>query len=476
MLDGDAYSTAKPDFNVSAEHAGADTDVQEFCVSWYGKRVGRFSINGGGIKWLGYDDESVKPLFVQREEDGCPQFLLNLDPSNPVFKLREEQDTKTYIKSGLRFLSNFLISPNAPFDSPSDVDHIEGSLDDFKDEEGVFSGLYRAPSPASLNGEFIAKVAECWENKYLPRFSGMEIKIPVCLCEDGNIVLAEENDKHFTHFVKFPIGEGKMAWGVNEWMCMELSEAAGLETAKHALLSLGEGYPPAYIVERFDIPSELEGKNNQYMIRDFCTLAQMSSSDLADGSMESMAKLVKQYSTDPEADIETYYKRVMLSWVLKDGDLHRKNVSMVSEFDPEKRELVGLRMSPTYDVTSEIFESDKEWKMRMKIQGKRNGFKPKALIQFGKNIGLSGERAEEILKETAKNVAVRAVEIAQNLPEVAKAQDPCAYAAKRIATEAIKSAEFLGIKDLPDWEKVEAPNMKEFNAMQTDFPNKLGLA
>lgn len=420
-------------------------------LSWYGTRLGQFAIAGDHIRWIEYADPAFECLFPRRREDGAPNFLINMDPSNPVFGLIKNDTTAKYIEGGLRFLSNMTISPNSPFDKPTGIDTL---LTNFKEHihNGTFIGHYKGVLPQRLDETFEGDISRFWTLNYMPRFSGKEIKIPATL--DKNAFLKPALNTPFTHFVKFPIGEHREGWGVNEWIGLELSDHIGLKTAQHALLPLSYGLPPALMVERFDIPKSPSDSSKWLLIKDFCNLEGISAQDAFSGSMEKIGKLVKQYSTEPEQDLETLYKRTILSWAIKDNDMHRKNISMLFEYDPEQKGLTRVSMAPTYDVTSEIHQNDRSQEMCLTIQGKKSSLNKKSFIRWGEALGFTAEDAERILIETTSSIAERAVDIAQNLPDAAADHESCVYTAQRIATLAVKSAQTIGAP-VPDWSPVE---------------------
>lgn len=456
---------AGPAYNKPAEAEGAP-HVYHFNLCWHGDRIGSFAAQGDELRWEGYSSHKYEKLFTQRPEDGMPYFLVNMHPDNKLFELLEQDEQITYIAGGLRYLCNLVISRNAPFDLPVMKDRLQTDFDRYV-ADGTFIGAYTGPFPNDNGEDLQENLKEYWRNRYVPRFSGAEVKLPATLHEFG--VLQPAITTPFTHIIKFPTDSGKEGWGFNEWMCLELSEAAGLRTAKHALLSLGKDKPPAVLVERFDIPHNARSEDhNWFLIQDFCTLAELSPDERGRGSMEQVAKVLRQHSTNPQADLEDLYRRTVLSVAINDGDMHRKNIAMLFEYNPQKEQYVNVRLSPTYDVTSEIWQYDSEQKQTLSVQGKTSGIKAKTLIAFGKTIGLSEDRAHELMEDVTSRVAARAVEIARNLPQEAAKYEACRFTANRIATIAVKAAGHFG-GSAPAWENVEAPKatFKMVNGQKT---------
>jgi serine/threonine-protein kinase HipA len=435
-------------------------------LAWHNERIGRFKLVNGQIEWLEFADEKYQHVFksgpdeveirADRQEplpdDKTPNMIKNLLPENTIFKILGHDDQRSYLKHGLRFLSNFSISPNAPYDLPLEGDYHITKLEKFT-KDGTFNGKYAGP-PCKTYGEELRKnLAERWINRYMPRYSGAELKVPMCLHEDGTIISTKNINTPFTHFMKIPPGENQEGWGVNEWMCMELAKRVGLDTAEHALIEINPELEPAVLIERFDIPDGIDETEEYMMIQDFCTLTGMSPDDKKTGSLESIAKLVKELSTTPDADIRILFKRAVLSVAINDADMHRKNISMMHKYDPEQEVFTSVRLSTAYDITSEIHDRPLEEKQSLSLANKKGKFKEKTILQFAKNIGLPEDEAKQIMQETMETVAHEAVNIARNLPEIAKKHQSCQYTADRIATIAVGNARKMGYK-APEWDDV----------------------
>lgn len=112
------------------------------------------------------------------------------------------------------------------------------------------------------------------------------------------------------------------------------------------------------------------------------------------GSYESLAKVVKMYSAAPSKDLETFFRLLVLSSALGNGDAHKKNFSFLYE-DISQPETI--RLSPAYDIVSTLpyLENDTP---ALKMNGHKKKFPGKnELSRFGKKIGI--KKHEEIIEE-----------------------------------------------------------------------------
>lgn len=461
----------KTSFGEAANSIGLGASSDVITVCWYRQIIGTMSATEEGLRWNGFDTPEMEKFFGEilptREEDSMPQFLVNLLPDNTVFEKLGINDQEEYLKSGLRFPSNTIVSTNAPFDLTFNNDYLTAHLEDFTDETGVFTGAYQGKPPKSLEENALAEeLSSIWKNRYVPRYSGKEMKIPVTLQEQGELQKAISTP--FTHFLKLPNEGLKEGWGFNEWMCMQLCKATGLPTAKHALIQIDENMPPAYLVERFDINHESRRGVVRRILQDFCTLAGMrplndlqatNKEGMAAGTIEQISKTIRQFSTDPQKDVENLFQRSLVSIAVGDSDMHRKNISMLFRYDVGKGKEISANMSPAYDITSEIYEEEAKLTTVLAMGGKRNKFSRKSLVSTAKNMGLTEERANEIIDNTFTTIAERAVEIARNMPDIAKDNYACKYTAGRIATIAVNRAQTMGCPT-PEWEPVERIKLK----------------
>ena len=82
-------------------------------------------------------------------------------------------------------------------------------------------------------------------------------------------------------------------------------------------------------------------------------------------SPANIVELLRTYSTDPEADVDTFVAALGFNWLIAGTDAHAKNFSLL---------LAGgqVRLAPLYDVTSSLPHDEfdiRKVKLAMKIGG-----------------------------------------------------------------------------------------------------------
>ncbi len=150
--------------------------------------------------------------------------------------------------------------------------------------------MARAGAFVSIDGSGSLRVERGYARAETPRLSGVQIKAPMSLTEDGALVPAI--DQPFTHILKPAGTAGFDMLPIVEWLCLEVGRAAGFETPDAALIAMPDGMPPALFVERFDIR---RGPQDQRLLamEDFYSLLDLPTSAKYDGTIERMARALR---------------------------------------------------------------------------------------------------------------------------------------------------------------------------------------
>lgn len=461
-------------------------------VYWYGQRIGTLTrqLQTKAVQWQGHAPE----LFHLFDVGNCyeePAVINNMQPEGWLFDVLNYRDQWDYLENGLAFLSNLrIVAPDKEdeFLSLAPRDTLKGRLQDFSAENGVFSGQYLGPSQEGIHQSMSQSVAAFWNDRAMPRLSGAQMKLPMCLHEDGRLVPAKGGGDSFTHILKLPGGgnagklptEGNLrSIGALEWFCLRVSEKVGINTAGHTLVPLPHGLPPAVLVERFDIP-ENKDDSRQVLMQDLCSLAKISSHEKDTGSIEKCASLVKKVSTNWEQDKLALFDRVVLSYALRDGDMHCKNLSVLKTVDGPDFAAGSVRFAPAYDIVSTVVYKKAD-QMMLPLNGKKEGFSDKTWEYFGKILGMDGSAACGRAKALMESIAEEAVALCRTLPPEITAHPDCIYALQRATTEIVDLASKSGV-ETPEWNPVrdptkEKPNLADFqDAQRRKARARLGIS
>ena len=96
----------------------------------------------------------------------------------------------------------------------------------------------------------------------------------------------------------------------------------------------------------------------------------------------------------PAIDIQQQFLRAVLNVLIRNQDDHVKNIAFLMNRSGE------WRLSPAFDVAF-AYNPDGSWTHRhqMSLNGKRDGFEPADLVQFGGYCGMKPARARELVAE-----------------------------------------------------------------------------
>lgn len=144
----------------------------------------------------------------------------------------------------------------------------------------------------------------------------------------------------------------------NEQCCMDIAEILGIDTPPHCLLPLKDN-SLAYVIKRFD-----RHKGEKIHQEEFSQL--LGEDDKYKGSVERIARKMREISTAPGYDLQLFFERIVLNFILANADAHLKNYTM-RYFGDERR------LSPVYDIVcSRLIIPDEEEESALIINGKKN--------------------------------------------------------------------------------------------------------
>ncbi len=170
-----------------------------------------------------------------------------------------------------------------------------------------------------------------------------------------------------THILKPPTGDFD-GFAENEYFCMELARAAGLNTANVGVRTFGNEV--AFVTERYD-----RAYQDDTLIRvhqeDLCQALAVSPftkyQNEGGPDVGNIVQLLRDSSDDAVADIGNFLKTIAFNWIIAGTDAHAKNFSM----------LLGAggraRLAPLYDLSSALPYDDMQFQkltLAMKIGGK----------------------------------------------------------------------------------------------------------
>ena len=106
--------------------------------------------------------------------------------------------------------------------------------------------------------------------------------------------------------------------------------------------------------------------------------------------------------------------QALFAWLIADGDMHLKNLSMLKITDPGNRTFRSVRLAPLYDaVTTRVFPRLKRDRLALKMNGKDDRLRRADFRALASSAGVKSKDAEramdemiESLKHAADNAAL----------------------------------------------------------------------
>lgn len=170
----------------------------------------------------------------------------------------------------------------------------------------------------------------------------------------------------------------------NEHLCMCIAEEMEISVPPNGLFEL-EDESKAYLVRRFDRTA----KGQKKRCEDF---AQILGQDKYSGSVERIGRRLMELSEYPGLNAQLFLERVLLFFLIGNGDAHLKNYSMLET--PEGT----FHLSPAYDIVCSKLVIPEEEDSALSINGKRNKLVRRDFDALAANLKIPKKACDDILE------------------------------------------------------------------------------
>ena len=347
-----------------------------------------------------------KPAGILDYSEESREFIFNYSHNNPI-SLTMPFSQKSYITQynlhpifdmnmpeGYLFelLKNLLIKEYGKIDDYILFSHLSRNIEGFltyKEQTKVENSLTLDSLINTTQSDIFSKLVEQFlQNSAI---AGVQPKVLVPLYDKATLCTKEYIVKSFSS--EFPhLAE-------NEYFCMRALQNTGIDTPKFWLAKNKK----LFIMEKFTYQKQ---NDSFYGFEEFCVLFGYNKEKKYRGSYEQIAKAIGTISSQASSDLKEFFKMIVMSYLLKNGDAHLKNFGMLYSADKSKRFL-----APAYDVINTVIYLPKD-KPALNLFGRKLWYSKDKLIEFGiQNCLLTQKEAKSIIESATQAVQKTIVEI-----------------------------------------------------------------
>ena len=157
---------------------------------------------------------------------------------------------------------------------------------------------------------------------------------------------------------------------LNEYFCLKAVEKSGVKIP-NILLSKNNKF---LLVERFNFKKS----TNEFLgFEEILVLQGKNADEKYNGSYESIAKIIYAVTTNKIESMRSFFKTIVMNYLLKNGDAHLKNFGVLYD-----REITEIYYSPAYDIINTCVYLYKD-RPALSLFGKKIWAGKKELIKFG---------------------------------------------------------------------------------------------
>lgn len=201
------------------------------------------------------------------------------------------------------------------------------------------------------------------------------------------------------HYILKPPYELYPAMPETEDLTMHLAKVFGIQTVPHTLIRLQTG-ELAYLTKRIDRADN----GRKRAMEDFCQLAERLTADKYKGSMELLARLIRQHSSQAALDLMTLYELTLFCFLTGNADMHLKNFSLW-------RTEIGISLTPAYDLlaTKLLLPTDTE-ELALSLNGKKSRFRQEDWQSFAMYLNLTAKQQANVFQRLGRKLS-KAIEL-----------------------------------------------------------------
>lgn len=176
----------------------------------------------------------------------------------------------------------------------------------------------------------------------------------------------------------------------NEHFFMDMAKQCGLRVATTRLVH-DRDRNSGLLVARFDrVWLKTERRMRRVHQEDACQFLDRYTNDKYRLTCADIAEGLRENCAAPVPELARFLLLVAFSYLIGNGDLHAKNVSILADGPGE-----GFRLSPAYDLLTTLPYGDH--RMALKFEGRDDNFRRAHFIAFGERYGVNAKAVSVML-------------------------------------------------------------------------------
>lgn len=178
----------------------------------------------------------------------------------------------------------------------------------------------------------------------------------------------------------------------NEYQCLKLANKCGIITNIASIVH-DKNNNTGLLLQRFDRVADTHQKIHQ---EDGCQFLNLYPSEKYRVSFQQICEEIEKISSAPLIEIMKALKLYIFSYLIGNGDMHAKNISLQTDPNTGK-----IQLTPAYDLICTLIYGDN--KMAMKLDGRDSNFKRRYFIDFGLRFGLNKKVMDTMIDKLLAN-------------------------------------------------------------------------
>jgi len=264
---------------------------------------------------------------------------------------------------------------------PSDTSLPEERLTPISLEQADFHALLEE----SINPSLKKDAVDIGVPGVMPKLSASMITFPVRVKERRKEYILKLQPKEYPRLIQ------------NEAFFMGVAKACGLTTAEVKIVDDAKGQS-GLLVTRFDRVFNKDTKNfTRLHQEDACQLIGAYPHDKYRLPAKKICEAIAKFSAAPIIDIKKFIDLYIFSYLIGNGDLHAKNVSLLAQGDSDL-----LALSPCYDIVSTLPYGDK--RMAVPLGGRDDNFSRGDFISFAAQFSIPKRAIESSLTKMLSKI------------------------------------------------------------------------